>query len=211
MVPASKILQVVNLRDALAGNVEEGAKALLGCHIVMGEMVGQIVETEAYTWDDPGCHAYQKVRMKNMAMYGEPGTAYVYFTYGNHWMVNVVADESGRPGAVLIRAAKPLSSIGQFRANRPLIAKDHDLLAGPGRLTKAFGIDGRHNEIDLLSPLSELHIRTTDVKPEIGISCRIGIAPGKGDELLRRYVDLNHLEWATRHSVNSRTFRGHKK
>ena len=211
MVPASKIHQVVNLREVLRRDVEEGAKALLGCYLTKGDMVAQIVETEAYTWDDPGCHAYQKDRMKNMAMYGEPGTAYVYFTYGNHWMVNVVADEPGRAGAILIRAAMPVTGIELFRANRPLIAKDRELLAGPGRLTKAFAIDSRHNSIDLLSRGSEIHIQSTDTEPDIGISCRIGIAQDKGDELLRRYVDLNFLEWVTKHSINSWTFKGQEK
>ena len=103
-VPASTIRQVVNLRELLRADVEQGAKALLGCLLVKGDMSAQIVETEAYTWDDPGCHAYKKEHMKNMAMYGEPGTAYVYFTYGNHWMINVVADQGGR--ARLVAAAE---------------------------------------------------------------------------------------------------------
>jgi DNA-3-methyladenine glycosylase len=134
MVLASKILKVVNLREVLRTNVELGAQALLGWNLVKEDMEAQIVETEAYTWDDPGCHAYRKERMKNMAMYGQAGTSYVYFTYGNHWMLNVVADEDGTPGAVLIRAAMPVQGIDEFRKNRPLITKDRDLLSGPGRL-----------------------------------------------------------------------------
>jgi len=178
MVLASKIDQVVILRKTLQENVEKGAHALLGCNLILGNMVAQIVETEAYTWDDPGCHAYKKDRMKNMAMYGPAGTAYVYFTYGNHWMMNVVADELGRAGAVLIRAAMPISGLEEFRANRPGIKKDRELLAGPGRLTKAFGIDSRFNEIDLLSQSNQLTIAPTKVLPSVGVSPRIGIAIG---------------------------------
>lgn len=209
MVLASKILQVVNLRNILRMDVEDGARQLLGCNLVLGNMVAQIVETEAYTWDDPGCHAYKKDRMKNMAMYGPAGTAYVYFTYGNHWMVNVVADEVGTAGAVLIRAAKPIAGLVEFRENRPSIVRDVDLLAGPGRLTKGFGIDSRFNQLDLLDPRSELSIIRSVTVREIGVSPRIGIATGKGEELMRRFVDLDQLDWITKHSVNTSSFRGH--
>lgn len=209
MVLASKILQVVNLRNILRMDVEDGARQLLGCNLVLGNMVAQIVETEAYTWDDPGCHAYKKDRMKNMAMYGPAGTAYVYFTYGNHWMVNVVADEVGTAGAVLIRAVKPIAGLVEFRENRPSIVRDVDLLAGPGRLTKGFGIDSRFNQLDLLDPRSELSIIRSVTVREIGVSPRIGIATGKGEELMRRFVDLDQLDWITKHSVNTSSFRGH--
>ena len=203
MVLASKILQVVNLREILRMDVELGARELLGYNLVRGGMIAQIVETEAYTWDDPGCHAYAKKQMKNMAMYGESGTAYVYFTYGNHWMLNVVADQLGTAGAVLIRAAKPMEGLDAFRANRPRITKDRELLSGPGRLTKAFGIDHRHNMLDLLDEKNPLKIVRSDYRPIIGVSRRIGIAIGKGDELLRRYVDTQHIAWATHHPFNS--------
>ena len=202
MVPASKILQVVNLRELLRSDVESGAKELLGWHLVKGNMVAQIVETEAYTWDDPGCHAYKKVRMKNMAMYGQPGTIYVYFTYGNHWMVNVVADQNGIPGAVLIRAAIPIEGFDEFRANRPSVDKDRDLLSGPGRLTRGFGIDSRHDMVDLFDPASEIRLIRSREIPKLGFSRRIGIAVGKGEELLRRYVDIRHINWVTHSSLN---------
>ena len=207
-VPASTIRQVVNLRELLRADVEQGAKALLGCLLVKGDMSAQIVETEAYTWDDPGCHAYKKEHMKNMAMYGEPGPAYVYFTYGNHWMINVVADQTGRAGAVLIRGALPLVGLELFRSNRPLISKDRELMSGPGRLTQAFGIDEQYNTIDLLATSSPVKIVESNYEPEVGVTRRIGIAPGKGDELMRRYVDRKLIEWVTRHPFNSQTFRG---
>ena len=202
MVLASKIIQVVILRELLRSDVELAAQALLGCLMVKGNVSVQIVETEAYTWDDPGCHAYKKERMKNMAMYGEPGTSYVYFTYGNHWMVNVVADRLGRAGAVLIRAAKPVSGLEDIWENRPNITKEVELMAGPGRMTKSLGINSEHNMLDLFDHQSLLRIVKTGHVPVIQQSRRIGIAPGKGDELVRRYVDVSLLEWATKHKLN---------
>ena len=202
MVPASKIEQVVNLREFLRSDVEIAARELLGSNLILGTMVAQIVETEAYTWDDPGCHAYKKDRMKNMAMYGKPGTAYVYFTYGNHWMLNVVADQEGIPGAVLIRAGKPISGLDEFRSNRPLIDKDSELLSGPGRLAKAFGIGPQHNMVDLFGDSNELRIERGRYSVKVGISPRIGIAVGKGDELMRRYVDTSSKQWVTKHRFN---------
>lgn len=172
-------------------------------------MAAQIVETEAYTWDDPGCHAYRKERMKNMAMYGRAGTAYIYFTYGNHWMLNVVADQDDVPGAVLIRAAKPLSGLETFYSNRPNISVEKDLLSGPGKLAKAFGIDNQYNSIDLLSPASEVRILQAQSKPIVGVSRRIGLAAGKGDEAMRRYIDINLIGWITPHGLN-RTILGDK-
>ncbi|MBS1702775.1 MAG: DNA-3-methyladenine glycosylase [Armatimonadetes bacterium] len=197
------------LREVLRRDVEAGARALLGCILVRGDMAAQIVETEAYTWDDPGCHAYRKERMKNMAMYGRAGTAYIYFTYGNHWMLNVVADQDDVPGAVLIRAAKPLSGLETFYSNRPNISVEKDLLSGPGKLAKAFGIDNQYNSIDLLSPASEVRILQAQSKPIVGVSRRIGLAVGKGDEAMRRYIDINLIGWITPHGLN-RTILGDK-
>ncbi|MBS1727161.1 MAG: DNA-3-methyladenine glycosylase [Armatimonadetes bacterium] len=197
------------LREVLRRDVEAGARALLGCILVRGDMAAQIVETEAYTWDDPGCHAYRKERMKNMAMYGRAGTAYIYFTYGNHWMLNVVADQDDVPGAVLIRAAKPLSGLETFYSNRPNISVEKDLLSGPGKLAKAFGIDNQYNSIDLLSPASEVQILQAQSKPIVGISRRIGLAVGKGEEAMRRYIDINLIDWITPHGLN-RTILGDK-
>lgn len=200
-------MEVDDLRETLEQDVELGARALLGCMLVRGEMKAQIVETEAYTWDDPGCHAYKKVRMKNMAMYGQAGSAYIYFTYGNHWMLNVVADKPGIPGAVLIRAAMPISGVDEFYAHRPRIRKEEELLSGPGRLAQAFGLDNRFNAVDLLNPGSEVQILRNRYEPEIGVSPRIGIAIGKGEELPRRFIDVKLIRWATRHKLNNTIFR----
>ena len=196
-----------SLREILRTDVLLGAQALLGCNLVRGNRIAQIVETEAYTWDDPGCHAYKRERMKNMAMYGEAGLAYIYFTYGNHWMLNVVADKDSVPGAVLIRAAMPISGVDEFRLGRPKIKKDSDLMSGPGRLAKAFDIDSRLNGIDLLNEASELKIISTPHRPKIRVTPRIGIAIGKGDDLPRRFIDEELIQWATKHKLNKPIFR----
>ncbi len=201
-VLASKIRDVEILREILARDVEEGARRLLGCVLVMGEKTAQIVETEAYTWDDPGCHSYGRTAMKNMAMFARPGTAYIYFTYGNHWMLNVAAHPEGIPSAILIRAARPLTGIQAFRENRPGIVRETDLMNGPGKLAKAFGIDSALNGTDLLSSNGPLYIDTRDPILNIGVTRRIGLARGKGDELLRRYVDRDLLEYTTKHRLN---------
>lgn len=204
-VLASKILDVEIVREVLSHDVEEGAKLLLGCILVKGSIRAQIVETEAYTWDDPGCHSFGKTKMKNMAMFGEPGTAYIYFTYGNHWMLNVVAHPAGTPSAVLIRAAKPVQGIEEIRANRPQVKKENDLLAGPGRLAKGYDIDSRFNGIDLFDQDQQLSIIKSETEIQVGASARIGLATGKGENLIRRFVDLNNLTFITRHPLN-RTF-----
>lgn len=201
-VLASKIHEVEALRQVLSEDIELASRALLGCLLIHGEMVAQIVETEAYTWDDPGCHAYKKEKMKNMALYGEPGTAYIYLNYGCHWMLNVVGDPVGIPGAVLIRAAKPIAGLDEFRTNRPGISRERDLLSGPGRLAKAFGIDSSLNAFDLLDGSAPLKIEAQDYVPVVGVTKRIGLALGKGESLLRRFVDVNLIEWTTKHKAN---------
>ncbi|HET6351229.1 MAG TPA: DNA-3-methyladenine glycosylase [Coriobacteriia bacterium] len=126
------------------------ARDLLGCvlaSVADGALVaGRIVETEAYLGsDDPGSHAATKgMTRRNAVMYGPAGQAYVYFTYGNHHMLNVVADSEGRAAAVLIRAVEPLLGVDVMtnrRKGRPL----HELCNGPGKLAQAFGIDLRDN------------------------------------------------------------------
>src|SRR5690349_19807109 len=107
-----------SLREILRSDVLLAAPALLGCDIVRGNLRARIVETEAYRYDDPACHAFGKTKMNNIALWAAPGLAYVYFTYGNHWMLNVVAHVEGDAAAVLIRAAKPLSGQEEMYVRR---------------------------------------------------------------------------------------------
>lgn len=168
------------------------AEELLGKHLVRvnseGNIVARIVEVEAYGGsDDPASHAYRGMTERNRVMFGEPGHAYVYFTYGMHFCLNVKAEHTGIPGAVLIRAVEILDGLEIARRNRNTQSCS-GLSNGPGKLTKAMSITRAHNGVDLVKR-SELYIRDpkTNGRLEISNSGRIGIKNGK-DKLWRFYV-----------------------
>ncbi|HEY4718439.1 MAG TPA: DNA-3-methyladenine glycosylase [Anaerolineales bacterium] len=133
------------------------ARLLLGCILVHRQEInrktrrlsGMIVETEAYCGEeDLGCHAKAGRTRRTAVMYGPAGHAYVYFTYGNHWLFNCITQAEGQPHAVLIRAIQPLEGldvIARRRAGQP----EKRWADGPGKLTRALGIAGRHNGADL--------------------------------------------------------------
>ncbi len=155
------------------------ARDLIGCILVHetpeGRCSGMIVEAEAYGADDPACHAYRGMTPRNAPMFEDPGHAYVYFTYGNHWCLNAVTDRAGHPGAVLIRAVQPIEGIHLMRARRGPAIKDRDLARGPGRLTQAFGIAKEQNRADLTR--APLYMAAGERLPEEAITAgpRIGI------------------------------------
>jgi DNA-3-methyladenine glycosylase len=130
------------------------ARTLLGQKLVRRlsgyELSGMIVETEAYCGEvDSACHAHRGKTKRNAVMFGQPGHAYVYFTYGMHYMLNLVTEEEGNPCAVLIRAVLPLTGVAQMEARRK--RKGVDLTNGPAKLCQAFGIDKSLNGWDLTS------------------------------------------------------------
>jgi DNA-3-methyladenine glycosylase len=144
------------------------ARALLGMLLVRespdGRLVGRIVETEAYGQADPACHSVRqgldgtlthRQTARNTAMFGPPGRVYVYFTYGNHFMLNVVTQPAGTPEAVLIRALEPLEGLERMCQLRGLDDPIR-LTNGPGKLAKAFAIDGQFNGHDLAQPPLQL-------------------------------------------------------
>ncbi len=140
-------------RDTLAV-----ARSLLGKRLVRildGErLAGTILETEAYIGEeDQGCHASAGRTRRNSVMYGPPGHAYVYFTYGMHWLLNAVTGRQGFPAAVLLRAIEPLEGVKTIHARRG----GRDCL-GPAKITRALGIDGTANGLDLCSRESGLWI-----------------------------------------------------
>lgn len=142
-------------------------------------MVGKIVEVEAYRGsDDPASHAYRGLTKRNVPMFGEPGHAYVYFTYGNHYCLNVTTQEPGTPGAVLIRGIEPLKGLRAMRTRRQGVA-DGSLTNGPGKLTRALGIDKALNEVDMTEagPLF-IAYGSEERGLRVGRSARIGIQRG---------------------------------
>ena len=136
---------------------------MLGCRLVRrldGEdLVGTIVETEAYQGEeDLGCHARAGRTPRTEVMYGPPGHAYIYFTYGMHWLLNAVTCTEGCPAAVLLRAIQPIEGQARMALNRPNLAYSRHWADGPAKLTQALALDGRLNGIDLYDPQSELLI-----------------------------------------------------
>ncbi len=172
------------------------ARSLLGQVLVhrteKGTIRGRIVETEAYYGeDDPASHAHKGRRTdKNEPMWGEPGTAYVYFTYGNHYMLNVVTGEKGKPRAVLIRAVEPLDGIELMKRRRGT-DKVENLTSGPGKLTQAFGITLNQNKTDLVD--GDLTVeKARPERFEVVKTHRVGLSAG-GDRKLRFYVKGNRF------------------
>lgn len=190
----------MELRRLLAEQrVEVTAPLLLGATLVTRDAVVQIVEVEAYGGaDDPGSHAHRRQSPKNATMFGPPGHAYVYFTYGNHWMLNVVAHPLGDPGAILIRGALPLQGIEALRPRRPKAKNDRDLLSGPGKITAALAVDRSHDAIDLLEKNSRLYLVPSKELRPYRISTRIGLAEGKGEHTPWRFVDAELDQYASR-------------
>lgn len=157
-------------------NVVQVARDLLGKRLVtqLGGMrtSGRITETEAYAgWGDRACHAANGRRTaRNEVMYGPPGRAYVYLCYGIHSLFNVVTNAQGVADAVLIRAVDPLENVHEMLRRCGLTKPQKGFTQGPGRLTKALGIDTRHNRQTLLemTPAPEALGRTEDVSRESG-------------------------------------------
>jgi DNA-3-methyladenine glycosylase len=130
--------------------VLEVAVDLLGCTVTHGDTSGVIVETEAYHDSEPACHAYAGLTARTRVLFGAPGTAYVYRSYGIHALLNAVCEPEGVGAAVLIRALEPLAGIEHMRARRGL-ERLEDLCSGPGKLTQALDVELHHNGTDLAS------------------------------------------------------------
>jgi DNA-3-methyladenine glycosylase len=163
--------------------------AVLTCRTPEGLASGRIVETEAYLGEhDPACHAAGAgLTERTRWLYGEPGTAYVYFIYGTHWCFNAVTRAHGHPSAVLVRALEPLDGLGLMRRRRPKAKSDRDLTNGPGKLCAALGIDSRHNGMRLQRPPLLITRGTAYTDEEIVTASRIGVTKA-ADWPLRWYV-----------------------
>ncbi len=170
-------------RDALAV-----APDLLNKVLVGNGVSARLVEVEAYrAAEDPGSHAFRGRTTRNASMFAAPGTLYVYFSCGNHWCMNAVCGPGESAHAVLLRAAVPLDGLDLMRERRVKAARDRDLTAGPGRLGQAFGADRSLDGSSLLR--GPLRIVDDGIPPPDtpGVSTRIGLAAGKGDDLPYRF------------------------
>ena len=171
------------LKRAFFGrSVHEVAPDLIGTTLLVDGVGGLIVEVEAYHHTEPAAHSYNGPTPRNQVMFGPPGFAYVYRSYGIHWCVNFVCEEEGSAAAVLIRALEPTHALAAMRRRRHAVDV-HALCSGPGKLTEALGITIAHNALPLDRPPIALHARTEDVEVAAGI--RIGIT--KAVELPWRY------------------------
>jgi DNA-3-methyladenine glycosylase len=168
-----------------ARSVHEVARDLVGCELRVAGVGGVIVETEAYEADDPACHAYVGRTSRNAVLFGPPGRAYVYLSYGIHSLLNAVCEPDGSAAAVLIRGLEPTAGIEEMRSRRGRAAVA-DLCSGPGKLTEALGVELGLNGASLLDPPFELTARSGEWRdPEIITGPRIGIT--KAVELPWRY------------------------
>ena len=134
--------------DFYARDVLEVARELIGCVVEHADAAGTIVETEAYHECEPACHAFVGLTPRTRTLFGEPGRAYVYRSYGIHALLNAVCEAPGVGAAVLIRALEPLRGIEPMRARRGL-RRAEDLCSGPGKLTQALAVELSHNDGDL--------------------------------------------------------------
>jgi DNA-3-methyladenine glycosylase len=161
--------------DFFARSVHQVAPDLIGVLLLFRGVGGIIVEVEAYHHTDPAAHSFRGETARNAVMFGPPGHAYVYRSYGIHWCVNVVCEPKGSASAVLIRALEPTHGLPAMRRRRG-VTETRLLCSGPGRLCEALGITDKQNGAALALPPFELLPRRT--VPEIAVGTRIGISVG---------------------------------
>jgi DNA-3-methyladenine glycosylase len=183
-------------------SVHDVARDLIGCVVRHGETAGRIVETESYHMEEPASHAYVGVTPRSQTLFGPPGHAYVYFSYGVHSLLNAVAEEEGIGAAVLIRALEPVDGIDVMRERRGRRAQAagwpaaqrslrlEDLCSGPGKLTQALGIGLSLNGTSLVDgPIGILARDRDEPAPRIVVGERIGIT--KAADLPWRFCDAD--------------------
>jgi len=159
-------------QDFFARSVHEVAPELIGATLLFKGTGGIIVEVEAYHHTDPAAHSFGGQTPRNAVMFGPPGYAYVYRSYGIHWCLNFVCEPAGSASAVLIRALEPTAGLAAMRRRRGL-GEARLLCSGPGRLCEALGVTAAQNGLALDKPPFELRARTG--APVIAVGPRIGI------------------------------------
>ncbi|MFL5887005.1 MAG: DNA-3-methyladenine glycosylase [Thermoleophilaceae bacterium] len=172
-------------RSFYARSVHEVARDLLGCVVRHGDTAGRIVEVESYHQEEPACHAYVGLTDRTSTLFGPPGIAYVYRSYGIHALLNAVSEEEGVGAAVLIRALEPVEGVDLMRERRGIEPLDQ-LCSGPGKLTQALGIGLELNGTPLTGR-GAIDIEPRTREPEVVRGVRIGIT--KAAELPWRFCD----------------------
>jgi DNA-3-methyladenine glycosylase len=187
--PSSTTTRIVG-SDFFARSVHQVAPELIGVTLLVDGIGGRIVEAEAYDQEDPASHGYRGRTERNAAMFGPPGHAYVYRSYGIHWCLNLVCEGEGVPSAVLIRALEPTYGLDEMRRRRGL--DDPRLLcSGPGKLCQALAVTREHDSLPLDHPPFELRPRGAEVEvvagPRIGIT-RAAALPWRYAEAGSRFL-----------------------
>ena len=173
-------------RDFFARSVHEVAPELIGATLLVDGIGGVIVEVEAYDQEDPASHGFRGPTKRTASMFGPPGHAYVYRSYGIHWCLNLVCGPEGVPEAALIRALEPTAGLEEQRRRRG-VQDERALCSGPGKLCQALGITGENDGLPLDAPPFRLEERLE--VPEIATGPRIGIT--RATELSWRYLEAN--------------------
>jgi DNA-3-methyladenine glycosylase len=174
-------------------SVHDVARDLIGCVLLFDEVGGVIVETESYERDDPACHAYAGLTPRTQTLFGPPGRAYVYLSYGIHNCLNFVCEPEGHAAAVLIRALEPRWGVERMRRRRGRAAS-RDLCSGPGKLTAALGVGLEMNGEPLIEPPFVIRGRAREWdEVEVATGPRVGIT--RATELPWRFcaVGSEHL------------------
>jgi DNA-3-methyladenine glycosylase len=172
-----------------ARSVHDVAHDLVGCVVRHGDSAGRIVEVESYHESEPACHAFVGLTRRTRTLFGPPGRAYVYRSYGIHALLNAVAEPEGVGAAVLIRALEPIEGLGEMRARRGL-ERAEDLCSGPGKLTQALGIGLELNGSSLLrGPIAIEPAPAGIAAPRVVLGRRVGIT--KAAELPWRFCDAD--------------------
>jgi DNA-3-methyladenine glycosylase len=175
-MPRKKAFGAILKRSFYARPTVEVARDLLGKVLVHGAAAGVIVETEAYLGgDDLAAHSARGITDRTRVIFGPPGHAYVYFIYGMYECLNIVAEQDGHPGCVLVRAVEPLAGIRIMKHRRPAARRLEDLASGPGRLTLAMGISRTDNGADVTRGPLVIREPAEPRQFEIEATPRIGI------------------------------------
>jgi DNA-3-methyladenine glycosylase len=168
------------------------ARDLLGRVFVHGEVAVRLTEVEAYLGQgaDPASHSHRGRTPRTAVMFGPPGHAYVYFTYGMHWCANVVCCADGLAGGVLLRAGSVIEGLEEARSRRPAARKDQELARGPARLASALGVTGAQNGVDVCDPASDLRVLAGSPVPDEDVRTgpRVGVAAG-AESAFRWWID----------------------